>query len=149
MCPSLFAGIICAVISSLLESGVSFPKLMPWLIHKHYFQSSRDDLDFEPRKITVSLINGLPPWHDKAVCNLQNVWKFRLSFLKSVCLSWLCICLALLTADFVLGDSSSVLVFSFRGIFPVKYFPFLIQQHMLQPPKPLLSLGMEKMDFTG
>lgn len=37
------------------------------------------------------LINGLPPWHDKDVCNLQNVWKFvlslGLSFLKSVCLS--------------------------------------------------------------
>lgn len=66
-----------------------------------------------------------------------------------VSVSQLCICLALLTVYFVQGDSSSVLFFSFHGIFPVKYFPFLVQQHMLQPPKPLLSLGMEKMDFTG
>lgn len=40
---------------------------------------------------SVSLINSLPPWHDKAVHNLQNVWKFvlslGLSLLKSVCLS--------------------------------------------------------------
>lgn len=60
----------------------------PWAF---FFQSSGDHLDFEPGKITVSLINGLPPWHDKDVCNLQNVWKFvlslGLSFLKSVCLS--------------------------------------------------------------
>lgn len=66
-------------------------------------------------KKSVSLINGLPPWHDKAVCNLQNVWKFvlslGLSFLKLVCLSWLCVYLALLTVYFVLDDSSSVLVF--------------------------------------
>lgn len=84
------------------------------MIHEHFFQSSGDHLDFEPGK-SVSLINGLPPWHDKAVCNSQNVWKFvlrsGLSFLKSVCFSWLCVCLALLTVYFVLDDSSSILVF--------------------------------------
>lgn len=52
ICPSLFAGKISAVINSLLESGVML-KLMPWMIHEHFFQSSGDHLDFEPGKISV------------------------------------------------------------------------------------------------
>lgn len=68
---------------------------------------------------SVSLINGLPPWHDKAVCSLQNVWKFvlslGLSFWKSVCLSWFCV-------GFFNCDSSSVLVFSFPWDFSSKIF---------------------------
>lgn len=50
------------------------------------------------------------------------VWGWNVSFLKSVCLSWLCICLALLTVFFMLVDSSNVLGFEFPWDFSSKRF---------------------------